>query len=87
MEGAIIGGKYKLGKAIGSGAFGMVRIATDIQNTCEVAVKIYVREMIKIKKMEEFGLYYLFLHAYKMFAYSFLFTIEFLFIFFTFKLV
>ena len=66
MEGSIIGEKYKLGKIIGSGAFSKVRIATDIQTTCEVAVKILVHETMKIKKMEERGLYYLFgfLHDY-----------------------
>ncbi|KAL0000299.1 hypothetical protein SO802_019901 [Lithocarpus litseifolius] len=53
MKGSIIGEKYKLGETIGSGAFGKVRIATDIQTTCEVAVKILVREKMKIKKMEE----------------------------------
>ena len=60
MEGSIIGEKYKLGKIIGSGAFSKVRIATDIHTTCEVAVKILVHETMKIKKMEERGLYYLF---------------------------
>ena len=66
MEGSIIGEKYKLGKIIGRGAFSKVRIATDIQTTCEVAVKILVHETMKIKKMEERGLYYLFgfLHDY-----------------------
>ncbi|KAL4612643.1 hypothetical protein ACB092_08G215500 [Castanea dentata] len=53
MEGSIIGEKYKLGKTIGTGAFGKVRIATNIQTTCEVAVKILVRETMKKKKMEE----------------------------------
>nr|POE89365.1 isoform 2 of snf1-related protein kinase catalytic subunit alpha kin10 [Quercus suber] len=53
MEGSIIGEKYKLGKIIGRGAFGKVRIATDIQTTCEVAVKILVRETMVKKKMEE----------------------------------
>nr|XP_023896360.1 serine/threonine protein kinase OSK1-like [Quercus suber]XP_023915700.1 serine/threonine protein kinase OSK1-like [Quercus suber] len=53
MEGSIIGEKYKLGKIISRGAFGKVRIATDIQTTCEVAVKILVRETMVKKKMEE----------------------------------
>ena len=58
--------KYKVGDLIGCGGFSTVRIATDIQTTCEVAVKILVHETMKIKKMEERGLYYLFgfLHDY-----------------------
>ncbi|XP_023915717.2 SNF1-related protein kinase catalytic subunit alpha KIN10 [Quercus suber] len=45
--------KYKFGDLIGCGGFSMVRIATNIHTTCEVAVKILVHETMKKKKMEE----------------------------------
>lgn len=60
MDGSIIEQKYKLEKTIGRGAFGKVKIATDIQTRCIFAVKILVRETMKKKKMEERGLYCLF---------------------------
>ena len=76
MEGSIIGEKYKLGRTIGSGTFSKVRIAIDIQTTCEVAVKILVRETMKIKKMEERGLHCLFGFLHDFVIYLNEFTIE-----------
>ena len=66
MEGSILEEKYKIGKKIGSSAYGKVKTATDIQTMCEVVVKILDHETMKRKKMEERGLYYLFgfLHDY-----------------------
>jgi casein kinase 1 epsilon len=36
----VVGGKFKLGKKIGSGSFGELYLAVNIQNSEEVAVKL-----------------------------------------------
>jgi serine/threonine protein kinase len=49
---------YKLGKKIGIGSFGKVKIAEHVLTHHKVAIKILKRHEIKDWKMEEKGLYY-----------------------------
>jgi serine/threonine protein kinase len=49
---------YKLGKTLGIGSFGKVKIAEHILTGHKVAVKILNRRKIKNMEMEEKGLYY-----------------------------
>lgn len=49
---------YKLGKTLGIGSFGKVKIAEHILTGHKVAVKILNRRKIKNMEMEEKGLWY-----------------------------
>jgi 5'-AMP-activated protein kinase catalytic alpha subunit len=49
---------YKLGKTLGIGSFGKVKIAEHVLTRHKVAIKILNRRKIKNMKMEEKGLYY-----------------------------
>ena len=49
---------YKLGKTLGIGSFGKVKVAEHILTGHKVAVKILNRRKIKNMQMEEKGLYY-----------------------------
>lgn len=48
---------YKLGKTLGIGSFGKVKIAEHVLTGHKVAVKILNRRKIKNQEMEEKGLY------------------------------
>lgn len=48
---------YKLGKTLGIGSFGKVKIAEHILTGHKVAVKVLNRRKIKNMEMEEKGLY------------------------------
>jgi 5'-AMP-activated protein kinase catalytic alpha subunit len=48
---------YKMGKTLGIGAFGKVKIAEHVLTGHKVAIKILNRRKIKNMEMEEKGLY------------------------------